>query len=160
MSHFSRTILSAAVIAIVTGCSSADPSTPLSVGPQTRSVLASVAPAVGSVSDARVGNLGAAQLALGDANVKATLRALASHAASRSGVSAPEKMHAVGVADHQTAATVIGGAVIKDHAPVYVIKMTGGPFTASQHPPGVAAPQGNVLVLTVDAATYRVTDIG
>jgi hypothetical protein len=63
-------------------------------------------------------------------------------------------------ADHQAAQTVLSGANVNDHAPVVVIKMTGGPFTATHHPPGVAAPQGNVLTLTVEAATYRITDIG
>jgi hypothetical protein len=37
--------------------------------------------------------------------------------------------------------------------------MKGGPFTATHHPPGIAAPQGNVLRVTVDAATHRVTDV-
>lgn len=53
----------------------------------------------------------------------------------------------------------MSGAIIPDHAPVYVIEMTGGTFTAQHHPPGVPAPEGKVLTLTVDAATHRVTDI-
>jgi hypothetical protein len=70
-------------------------------------------------------------------------------------------MHAVAASDHQAAETVLSGAIINDHVPVFVIKMTGGPFTDGSHPPGVPAPPGsNVLTLTVDAATYRVTDIG
>jgi hypothetical protein len=55
---------------------------------------------------------------------------------------------------------ILSGAEIDDQAPVYVITLTGGPFTATRHPPGVAAPNGNVLTLTVDAATHRITDVG
>jgi hypothetical protein len=62
--------------------------------------------------------------------------------------------------DHQAAENIISGSIVNDHAPVYVIEITGGPFTAGSSPPGVPAPQGNVLTLTVDAQTYRVMDVG
>jgi hypothetical protein len=68
-------------------------------------------------------------------------------------------MHAVAASDHQASEAILSGAIIHDHAPVYVITMTGGPFTATHHPPGVATPQGNALRVTVDAATHRVTDV-
>jgi hypothetical protein len=88
------------------------------------------------------------------------LRALAMHRASVAGVSSPATIHAVACSDHQAAATVISGAGVNDHAPVYVVEMTGGPFVATGHPPGVPAPQGDVLTLTIDAQTHRVTDVG
>ncbi|HEX3852660.1 MAG TPA: hypothetical protein VHW01_16945 [Polyangiaceae bacterium] len=89
----------------------------------------------------------------------AELRALALHASSVAGVSSPKTMDAVAVSDHQAAETVLSGALVNDHAPVYVIKLTGGRFTALRHPPGVLAAQGNVLTITVDAATHLVTDV-
>jgi hypothetical protein len=95
-----------------------------------------------------------------DPKVVAELRELALQASSNAGVATPKTMVAVAAADHQVAEMVLSGATIPDHAPVYVIEITGGPFTAMRHPPGANAPQGNVLVLTVDAATRRVTDIG
>jgi hypothetical protein len=71
-------------------------------------------------------------------------------------------MIAVASTDHQAAEKVVSGDIVNDHAPVYVVEMTGGPFTAkyASTPPGVPAPQGNVLTITVDALTYRVTDAG
>jgi len=90
----------------------------------------------------------------------ANLRGIGLRVSSAAGVSSPTTMRAAAASDHQAAQTILSGAIINDHAPVYVIKMTGGPFTATQHPPGAPAPQGNVLTVTVDAATYRVTDIG
>jgi hypothetical protein len=62
--------------------------------------------------------------------------------------------------DHQAAEKITSGDIVNDHAPVYVIEITGGPFTADRSPPGVPATQGDVLTLTVDARTYRVTDAG
>ena len=52
------------------------------------------------------------------------------------------------------------GAIINDHAPVFVIVITGGPFTANHAPYGADAPEGNVLTITVNAATYEVSDVG
>ena len=69
-------------------------------------------------------------------------------------------MNVVAAADHQEAEAILSGATINDHAPVYVITITGGPFTALSHPPDAPAPQGNVLTLTIDAATHSLTDIG
>jgi hypothetical protein len=85
---------------------------------------------------------------------------MALQASSVAGVASPTTILAVAASDHQAAQTVISGAIINDHAPVYVIEMTGGPFTAIQHPFGVNAPQGNALTLTIDAQTFRVTDVG
>ena len=112
------------------------------------------------VPDAGPGDPVAAQTALGDPNTRAQLRGMALQVASWSGVSSPTTMRVVSASDHQDAATVLSGAIVNDHTPVYVITMTGGPFTANHHPPGAPAPQGNVLTLTLDAATLRVTDIG
>jgi hypothetical protein len=92
--------------------------------------------------------------------VRGKLRALALKASARTGVSSPKTIHAVAASDHQAAEAVLSGATIPDHAPVYVIKMTGGAFVAASQSPGGSAPQGNVLTLTIDAATYRLTDIG
>jgi hypothetical protein len=69
-------------------------------------------------------------------------------------------MLAVAAADHQAAASILSGAIIDDHAEVYVIKMTGGAFTAQRHPPRALPPQGRFLTITVDAATHRITDLG
>jgi hypothetical protein len=96
---------------------------------------------------------------LGDPNVVAKLHDLALQLLSIQGVLSPQKMYAAAVSDHQVAETVLSGAIIYDHAPVFVIVMTGGPFTASEAPPGVAAPEGNVLTATVKATTYDVTDV-
>jgi hypothetical protein len=98
--------------------------------------------------------------ALGDPNVLAKLRDVALQASARAGVAQPTKMHAVVASDHQAAESVLSGSLINDHSPVYVIRVTGGRFVALRHPPGVAAPQGSVLTITVDATTFRVTDIG
>jgi hypothetical protein len=102
----------------------------------------------------------AVKAALEDPKVVAKLRELGLQIASNAGVSSPTKMYVVAVADHQDAETILSGAIINDHAPVYVIVMTGGSFTAPKAPPGVPAVQSNVLTVTVDAATARVTDIG
>jgi hypothetical protein len=102
----------------------------------------------------------AVKAALGDPTVVAKLRDLGLQIASNAGVSSPMKMYVVATADHQNAETILSGAIINDHAPVYVVVMTGGPFTAPNPPPGVPAVQSHVLTVTVDAATYRVTDIG
>ena len=95
--------------------------------------------------------------ALRDPNVVAKLREMAVEAAGESTVTT---MRAVAVSDHQAAETVLSGSIIYDHAPVFVIVITGGPFTAGRHPPGVPAPEGDVLTITVDAASYDVTDVG
>ena len=102
-----------------------------------------------------------ASLALGDANERGTLRAIALAAASYAGVSSPTAIQAVASHDHQSAEYALSGAIIPDHAPVYVLKVHGkSPFTANHHPPGRPAPQGSVLTLTIDAQTHRVTDVG
>jgi hypothetical protein len=111
--------------------------------------------AAASPADGSAGAVG-----LGDPTVLAALHDVAMRAAAIAGVSKPMTMTAVAASDHQAAETFLSGAQINDHSPVYVVKMTGGPFTARRHPPGVPAPQGSVLRLTVDAATYRVTDTG
>ncbi|MEO8181964.1 MAG: hypothetical protein ABI895_24275 [Deltaproteobacteria bacterium] len=102
-----------------------------------------------------------AAAALADPKVKASLLDLALRVASDAGVAQPAKVLAVAAADHQVAETLLSGDIINDHAPVYVIEVTGGRFTAQDHQPReVPAPQGDVLTITVDAATLRVTDIG
>jgi hypothetical protein len=70
-------------------------------------------------------------------------------------------MVAVASPDHQAAEQVVSGDIVNDHLPVYVIEMTGGPFLVNHSSPsGVPVQPGNVLTLTIDARTYRVTDTG
>ena len=56
--------------------------------------------------------------------------------------------------DSQAAWEAVGGDIVPYHEAVYIIVITGGTFTADRHPSGVPAPQGGVLTLSVDAATY------
>jgi hypothetical protein len=109
---------------------------------------------------AAAGPHNATKAALVDPDVLSTLRGVAIRASSKAGVSQPQRVYAVAASDHQAAETLLSGAVINDHSPVFVIVMTGGPFTHISHPPGADAPTGNVMSITVDAQTYRVTDIG
>jgi hypothetical protein len=97
---------------------------------------------------------------LEDPEVVAKLHELALRASSADGASPPTSMYAVAVSDHQAAETVLSGAIIFDHAPVFVIVIIGGPFTGRSAPPGVPLPVGTVLTLTVDAASYEITDAG
>lgn len=97
---------------------------------------------------------------LRDPNVVAKLHDLGLGVSTYAGVPSPTSMYAVSVSDHQAAETALSGAIINDHVPVFVIVMTGGPFTAMEAPPGVAFPQGDVLTATVNAATYEITDVG
>ena len=94
--------------------------------------------------------------------MRAKLRAVALQASSANGVASPQRILAVASPDHQAAEKVVSGDIVNDHTPVYVIEMTGGPFTANfaSPPPGATVPQGNVLTLTVDTQTYRLMDIG
>jgi hypothetical protein len=96
----------------------------------------------------------------GDVNLRGKLRGLAIAEAARHGVANPAAIHAVAASDHSAAEAALSGALVDDHVPVYVVRMTGGRFTAQHHPREVAAPEGNVLTVTVDAATNRITDIG
>lgn len=102
----------------------------------------------------------AAKPALVDPNVISALRTVAIQASTRAGVSQPQSVYAVAAPDRQAAETLLSGAVVYDHSPVFVIVMTGGPFTHRSHPPGAEAPTGNVMTITLDARTYRVTDVG
>jgi hypothetical protein len=110
-----------------------------------------------SASDSSVPDDGSG---LSDPQVVAELRDLALRASSSAGVPSPKTMVAVAASDHQAAEMVLSGAIIPDHAPVYVIEMTGGTFTARSAPPGGAALRSHVLTVTVDAATFRITDVG
>jgi hypothetical protein len=71
-------------------------------------------------------------------------------------------MLAVYSPDHQAAEKTISGDIVNDHAPVYVIEVTGGPFTCNNCsvPPGGSPPQGNAITLTVNAQTFQGTDFG
>jgi hypothetical protein len=98
---------------------------------------------------------------LGDPNVRAKLRTLALQASATAGVASPRTMVAVASPDHQAAEQIVSGDIVNDHAPVYVVAMTGGPFTSIRgNPFGGPSSQGDVLTLTVDARTYDVTDVG
>jgi hypothetical protein len=166
-------ILNGAAIAIMSGYSSAAP--PEIIGSQAQPVAATkervvsqtgpLAPGTGplgvlTVSDAGTPTANTALLAAGDPNEMATLRGIALGVSSGAGVSSPATIQAVVASDRQTAASILSGATIQDHTPVYVVKVKGGRFTSPRHPPGVAAPQHAFLTVTVDAATKRVTDIG
>jgi hypothetical protein len=156
MVHFSRFTVGAVAVAVVSGCSGpSGPSASTSTDPAAVVTPAPSAPGVvaGPGAGPSVG-------ALSDPEVVSKLRSLAMRRASRAGVSSPATMQAVAASDHQVAENVVSGAIVNDHAPVYVIEMTGGPFMASHHPRAMAAPQGDVLTVTVDAQTLRVTDVG
>jgi hypothetical protein len=100
------------------------------------------------------------EAALADPSVVARLHDLALQLSSIAGAPSPMSMYAAAVSDHQIAERALSGAIINDHAPVFVIVMTGGPFTALEAAPGAPPFEGNVLTATVDAATYDVTDVG
>lgn len=101
------------------------------------------------------------QGALDDPAVVAKLHEIAQQAASAGGATPPTKMYAVAVSDHQVAELAAGGATIYDHAPVFVIVITGGHFTGRGSPSNeTPIPEGTVLTLTLDAATYEITDVG
>ncbi|HTB72665.1 MAG TPA: hypothetical protein VK762_05460 [Polyangiaceae bacterium] len=163
MNRFSQSILSAAAMAVMSACSGADQPEPTALHSQTSQtspVAPAMAPLAVSTPAGPVMEASEAEAALGDVNEVARLRGIALAISSIRGVSSPKTMHVVTASDHQAAATLLSGAIINDHSPVYVVKMTGGPFTATSHPPGVPAPQGNVLTVTIDATTHRVTDVG
>ena len=141
---------------VMTAWASAGPSTSVT---QPRPPQTGLTAELGGVPTVTI-DKNALRAALGDPDVRTKLREVALQASSRAGVAKPIKMHAAAVTDHQAAESLLSGDNINDHSPVFVIKMTGGRFTAMHHPSGVAAPQGNVLTVTVDAGTYRVTDLG
>jgi hypothetical protein len=73
----------------------------------------------------------------------------------------PQAVTAVASSDHQVAeAAVSGGSIVNDHVPVYVVLVTGGTFTSLEAPPGVPAPTGIALTLTIDAQTFDGLDSG
>ena len=145
MSRFNPAVLCAVAIALG-ACSSGPDGTSSSAPPAAADDVAPIE--------------AAARAVLRDPAELAKLRGIALASSSQMGVPSPRTMHAVAASDHQAAELVLSGAVINDHAPVYVIKMTGGPFTATFHPRQAAAPQGKFLTVTVDATTHRVTDVG
>ena len=104
----------------------------------------------------------ATQGGLADPNVRTKLRSLALQASSASGAPSPKTMIAVYSPDHQAAEKVVSGDIVNDHVPVYVIEVTGGPFTDNKAsvPAGASPPQGNALTITVNAPTFQVTDFG
>ena len=89
----------------------------------------------------------------------ASLRSTVLPFAKLSGVEVPLTMRATSVADWQAAQTTLSGAFVNDHAPVFVVQMTGH-FTSFLKPPGADAPTGDVMTVTVNAQTMQVTDIG
>ena len=97
---------------------------------------------------------------LDDPNVRSKLRTLGLQASSNAGVASPRTMNAVWSADHQAAEQILSGAILNDHAPVYIVVMTGGPFSASEGGPNGIAPQGSALRLTINAQTFEGTDYG
>jgi hypothetical protein len=121
-----------------------------------RAALAMAAVAIGATACGSSDTEGT----LGDPEVVAKLHELALQASSADGASSPTSMYAVAVSDHQAAETALSGGTIYDHAPVFVIVIIGGPFTGRSAPAGVPFPEGTVLTLTVNAASYEVTDVG
>ena len=101
-----------------------------------------------------------ANTALKDQSVVHKLHDMGMEAASTSGEPSPTTMRVLWFSDHQAAETALGGSIVYDHSPVYVIVMTGGPFTGRGSPYGAPIPEGHVLTLTVNAATYEITDVG
>lgn len=110
--------------------------------------------------DAGPNDSGAAHPGLEDPTEVAAVRSIALATAAGAGVPSPTKIQVVAAADHKAAEFALCGAIVNDHAPVYVIKMTGGVFTGLQHPRQAPIPQGSVLTLTMESATHRITDIG
>jgi len=168
MNRATSVFLALTALVVLSGCSSSGGGSPPEIigTPAARLASATTTSSATSLvlSTATILEAGssdaAAQVALGDATVRARLRSMALVASSGAGVSSPTTILAVAASDHQAAQTIISGATIADHAPVYVVEMTGGPFTANQYPPGGQAPQGDVLTLTIDAQTYQVRDVG
>ena len=111
---------------------------------------------------AAIGACGGSSDGLADSSVRAKLRALALQASSANGVASPKTMTAVYSPDDQVAQDILSGELVNDHVPVYVIEVTGGPFTCNSCsvPPGASSPQGNALTITVNAQTFQVTDFG
>ncbi len=160
MNRSSQSFLGAATMMLMSACSGGDRTEPTAVNSQTSPVSPATATLAVSTSPGPVMDATAAEAALGDVNEVARLRGIALAVSTVRGVSSPKTMHVVTASDHQAAATLLSGAIVNDHSPVYVVKMTGGPFTATSHPPGLPYPQGNVLTVTIDATTHRVTDVG
>src|ERR1700690_2680540 len=141
-------VFGAAAITIASGCANSDQTDREALMSRALPLTAASAPLavptvagthtpvpVPTLADSGPTGVSSAQLALGDPNELATLRSIALGAASTAGVSSPNTIHTVAASDHQTAEFVLSGAIIPDHAPVYVITMRGGPFTATHHPP-------------------------
>jgi len=103
-----------------------------------------------------------AQTGLADPNVRAKLRAMALQASSANGVPSPKTIEAVASPDRQAAEKIVSGGIVNDHVAVYVVEVTGGTCTdnTASTPPGVPAPSGSVLTLTVDSQSFRITDFG
>jgi hypothetical protein len=102
-----------------------------------------------------------ANTALKDQSVVHKLRDMGLETASISGEPSPTTMRIHWFSDHQKAVeAALGGSIVYDHSPVYVIVMTGGPFTSGHAPAGAPDPEGHVLTIIVNAATYEVTDLG
>jgi hypothetical protein len=96
---------------------------------------------------------------LKDQSVVHELQDVGLETASTWGEPSPATMRAVWVSDHQAAEAALGSSILDDHSAVYVIVITGGPFTARGAPYGAPVPEGHVLTLTVNAETYEVTDV-
>jgi hypothetical protein len=142
MSRFGRQI-PIAVFTVTCGCSSADSS------------------ATSGTPDAGPPDPKAEQSGLGDPKVIAKLRDIGLQASSHAGVPSPKTMVAVAASDEQAAEMALTGGSVPSHAPVYVTVITGGTFTLdASRPPGAPAPQGTVLTVTVEQATFRTTEVG
>ncbi len=174
MNRFSLVVLGCVAVAAMSGCSNAAPPEVVREGAQAISDTTgmglvsnagSPAPGAGTLSVVTASQAGTAAantalLAARDPNEMSALRSIALGVSSMAGVTSPTTIQAVAAHDRQAAASILSGANIEDHTPVYVIKVTGGPFTASRRAPGQAARQFAFLTVTVDAATKHLTDVG
>jgi hypothetical protein len=181
MSHFgiNQVILGVALATIAgAGCSVSSRTAPETFGSQSEGLTAAevaavpdsgypplvpdsgLPPLVGAPPVVLVLPDAAAPAGLEDGSEVSTMRSIALAASSGAGVASPSRILAVAAADHQVAQFAVGGSIVNDHAPVYVIEIEGGPFTANQQSPGAAVPQGKFLILTLDAITHRMLDVG
>jgi hypothetical protein len=95
---------------------------------------------------------------LHDPVLASKLRTTALAQASLAGVASPATMHAAVAMDRQAAEDAIGGSVIEDNSPVYVVQMTGGKFVPPRHQDLAGGP-ATTMTVTLDARTLSIVDV-
>jgi hypothetical protein len=98
-----------------------------------------------------------AVIALPSGAVLSQLKALATNITAQYGDNAPSGGQ-VTVATRQAANEVANGAEIIDSTPVYVVAVQGH-FTSPRGGPFGVAPQGTVMTLVIDSATFDPLDL-